>query len=214
MNKEELLQGLEKALKIAERREAALRQYIAKERQLKQEMTEAKTVPWMTRIMAAKIPLIVFLAINIILPRNMIMLIIEAPIGLIAMAVAIYQMVQAGKKYYDSAEYTEKLAAVESKRNKINETLGASINASYEESLAVFPSLPKEYHTCFTLSKLITYFQCGRADTLKEAMEAYETDCHRMRMEESQKQVLQEMQNLQSELIRVEQVAYNAYYNK
>lgn len=212
MNKEELLQGLHKALKIAEDREELLNQYTVQERKIGYAKKEAETVTWEKRAKAAKVPLIIFLIINFIFPQNMFMLVVELIIGLGALFVAIIKMVQAKKIYFNSKEYADKLVNIEKRENELAETLGASINATVAESLAAFPALPIKYHTCFTLSMLIDYFECGRADTLKEALEAYETDCHRMRMEESQSQMLQEVQELQNRIAIAEQVANAAYY--
>ena len=60
-------------------------------------------------------------------------------------------------------------------RNKIGEIFGTIPNLDY---------LPAEYYTFWAIDSLYRYFKNGRATNWKEAVNLYEEECHRKRMEE------------------------------
>jgi len=83
-----------------------------------------------------------------------------------------------------------------------------------EESKAAFPELGTDYHTTHALGMMMKYLENGRASTLKEMLDTYEADCHRMRMEESQKQYLAEIEEMQDTIEYLQDQLNYARYNK
>ena len=62
---------------------------------------------------------------------------------------------------------------------------------------------------------MIDYLQNGRAETIKELIGVYELECHRMRMEESQRRALDEVAAMQDEINALSsQLNYVTYYKK
>ena len=60
--------------------------------------------------------------------------------------------------------------------------------------------LTEEHAYTFCVEKLIMYIKSGRADTLKEALNLYETELHQMRMEEKMNNMMQEIQEQSKQL--------------
>ena len=60
---------------------------------------------------------------------------------------------------------------------------------------------------------MIDYAENGRADTIKELIQAYETDCHRNRVESNQDRILYELAQQQNELDQLaDEINYVKYY--
>lgn len=60
-----------------------------------------------------------------------------------------------------------------------------------EECQWASKALPQNYFTYSTIQSIIQYLQSCRAETLKEALNLYEEEIHRQRMEDMQQQIVQ-----------------------
>lgn len=73
----------------------------------------------------------------------------------------------------------------------------------------VLSIIPKEYATPMCVNNIYSYLVNQRADSLKEAINLFETEQHRWRLEESQRQMYetyqQEMQTMKAAQARLEQ---------
>ena len=87
------------------------------------------------------------------------------------------------------------------------------ISAKTHEGLSALPALGAKYHTTIVLGNMIDYAESGRADTIKELIAAYETDCHRNRVESNQDRILYELAQQQNELDQLaDEINYVKYY--
>ena len=109
--------------------------------------------------------------------------------------------------------YKKQMADLDAEEKQLEATYLPRFKESMAKSMSVFPELGSKYHNAHALGQMIDYVESGRADTVKELIEAYETDCHRMRLEEKQAQILEDLQRQQEELDALSsQVNYLQYY--
>ena len=78
-----------------------------------------------------------------------------------------------------------KRALLEKQLQEINDYLNT------EECQWAGNALPKKYFTYPTIQAIIQYLQSCRAETLKEALNLYEEEIHRQKMEDMQQQIVQ-----------------------
>lgn len=219
MDKQELLTGLTKALEIAKRREdIANRELMPKYRALQQKQENAQEVGFIDRIKMSFIPGAIYLFCIL-----MVFLVKDgsaverffATVWLISGAIVILINVFARIIYPKTKLYTEKIEKLQREEKELIDLFAPRIGKTKEESLKVFPQLGYDYHTVRCISKMIGYINSGRADTIKELIEAYELDCHRERVEAKQDRIMYELEEQQNELNHLSsQVNYVTYYKK
>ena len=217
MDKQELLRGLSKALEIAKRREdIANRELMPKYRALQQKQENAQEVGFIDRIKMSFIPGAIYLFCIL-----MVFLVKDgsaverffATVWLISGAIVILINVFARIIYPKTKLYTEKIEKLQREEKELIDLFAPRIGKTKEESLKVFPQLGYDYHTVRCISKMIGYINSGRADTIKELIEAYELDCHRERVEAKQDRIMYELEEQQNELNHLSsQVNYVTYY--
>ena len=109
--------------------------------------------------------------------------------------------------------YKNKAVVLQAQEEEIEKKYRPLITEKYNEGLAAFPGLGKKYHTPMALSKMIDYVENGRADSVKEMIEAYETDCHRGRVELNQDRIMYELAEQQNAINQLSsEVNYVTYY--
>lgn len=64
-----------------------------------------------------------------------------------------------------------------------------------KENIEIISLIPEKYRYPLATSFLTEVFECGRADTMKEALNLYEEQLHRWRMENKMNEVLKKQQN-------------------
>lgn len=217
MDKQELLRGLSKALEIAKRREdIANREFMPKYRALQQKQEDAQEVGFIDRIKMSFIPGAIYLFCIL-----MVFLVKDGSavekffvnVWLISGAIVILINVFARIIYPKTKLYTEKIEKLQREEKELVDLFAPRIGKTKEESLKVFPQLGYDYHTVRCISKMIGYINSGRADTIKELIEAYELDCHRERVEAKQDRIMYELEEQQGELNHLSsQVNYVTYY--
>lgn len=225
MDKQELLRGLSKALEIAKKREDFTnREIMPKYRALMQKAEDAEEPNLLYRIKYSAIPLVINLfaifVIDMVAPE------VGTPFeeaGFLAQFFSILWIVSgalvlgvnvfARQIYPKTKVYTERRDKLFAEEQELIKKYSPTINKSKEESMKVLPQLGYDYHTVRGLSKMIGYLESGRADTIKELIEAYELDCHRERVEAKQDRIMYELEEQQGELNRLSsQVDYVKYY--
>jgi len=217
MDKQELLRGLSKALEIAKRREdIANIEFMPKYRALQQKQEDAQEVGFIDRIKMSFIPGAIYLFCIL-----MVFLVKDgsaverflATVWLISGAIVILINVFARIIYPKTKLYTEKIEKLQREEKELIDLFAPRIGKTKEESLKVFPQLGYDYHTVRCISKMIGYINSGRADTIKELIEAYELDCHRERVEAKQDRIMYQLEEQQGELNHLSsQVNYVTYY--
>lgn len=69
------------------------------------------------------------------------------------------------------------------------------IESVIKEKIDVISLIPEKYRYPLATSYLTEVIECGRADTMKEALNLYEEQLHRWRMENKMNEVLKKQQN-------------------
>jgi len=217
MDKKELLIGLKKALEIAERREEiANRELVPQYRALQQKQEDAEDPSFIDRIKMSFIPgvvcLISFLFISIAEDGSSVSDFF-GKVYFAALAIIILINIFARVIYPKTKLYKAKIEKLAKEEQELIDLVAPKIGKTKEESMKVFPQLGYDYHTVRGISKMIGYIESGRADTMKEAIEAYELDCHRERVEAKQDRIMYELDEQQSELNHLSsQLNYVTYY--
>lgn len=82
--------------------------------------------------------------------------------------------------------------------NKLKVQIDENQKAYYDLSQIIYPTLkrylPEDYWYSQAVSSIAGYFRTGRASTIKEALNLYEEEMHRLRMENMQEQTLRQSQ--------------------
>ncbi len=217
MNKNELMAGLNRAYLVAQKRDKIYEEYESKMFPVKQEQSILEDVPMWFRAVISALPVGLLLLFGLVMRGNYSFadkyiellgpLVLMLLIGVIAVNASAYAM------WINSKWYKEKKVELAQQEDSINEEYAPIVIASMEESKAAFPELGTDYHTTHALGMMMKYLENGRASTLKEMLDTYEADCHRMRMEESQKRYLAEIEEMQDTIEYLQdQVNYARYY--
>lgn len=86
----------------------------------------------------------------------------------------------------------------EKNASKLQAQLDENQKAYYDLAQMVYPTLkrnlPEDYWYSQAVASIAGYFRTGRANTLKEALNLYEEEMHRLRMENMQEQTLRQSQ--------------------
>ncbi|MDW2796486.1 hypothetical protein RZO55_02680 [Clostridium boliviensis] len=69
------------------------------------------------------------------------------------------------------------------------------IESVIKEKIEIISLIPEKYRYPLATSYLTEVIECGRADTMKEALNLYEEQLHRWRMENKMNEVLKKQQN-------------------
>lgn len=227
MEKQELLAGLTKALEIAKRREdIANRELMPKYRALQQKQEDAQEPNLLYRIKYSAIPLVINLIsifiIDMVAPEAGtpfseagFLAQFFAVLWVLSGALVVLINVFARQIYPKTKLYAEKQEKLAKEEKELIDLFAPRIGKTKDESLKVFPQLGYDYHTVRCISKMIGYINSGRADTIKELIEAYELDCHRERVEAKQDRIMYELEEQQNELNHLSsQVNYVTYYKQ
>ena len=222
MNRNELLATLNKAYPIAKKRGDEYRTYQSKIRSVRGRRITLNEVLLGRRIMYC-IPCFVLSFICKLLTAGVtsqeswdsanivVKLLSYLGVGITFLAILIF--IFAKQIHIRMPFYKKQMAELDAEEKQLEATYLPRFKESMEKSLSVFPELGSKYQNAHALEHMIDYIESGRADTVKELIEAYETDCHRMRMEEKQAQILEDLQRQQDELNALaSQVNYLQYY--
>lgn len=129
-------------------------------------------------------------------------------IGILIIAQKLIKRVLPYTNWYKS-RHTVLLA----EEQEIHDTYRPVISDINSKGIAALPTLGAKYHTTYILNQMIDYVDSGRADTIKELIAAYETDCHRNRVENNQDRILHELAEQQDEINQLSsQLQYVTYY--
>ena len=217
MNKNELMAGLNRAYLVAQKRDKIYEEYESKMFPVKQEQSILEDVPMWFRGVISALPGGLLLLFGLVMRGNYSFadkyieligpLVLMLLLGIIVVNASAYAM------WINSKWYKEKKVELAQQEDSLNEEYAPIVIASMEESKAAFPELGTDYHTTHALGMMMKYLENGRASTLKEMLDTYEADCHRMRMEESQKRYLAEIEEMQDTIDYLQsQVEYARYY--
>jgi len=218
MNKNELMAGLNRAYLVAQKRDKIYEEYESKMFPVKQEQSILEDVPMWFRGVISALPVGLLLILVLVQQKNYSF--VDAYIGIIGPIVLMLILAtiavnaSAYAMWINSKWYKEKKVELAQQEDSINEEYAPIVIASMEESKAAFPELGTDYHTTHALGMMMKYLENGRASTLKEMLDTYEADCHRMRMEESQKQYLAEIEEMQDTIEYLQDQLNYARYNK
>jgi len=218
MNKNELMAGLNRAYLVAQKRDKIYEEYESKMFPIKQEQSILEDVPMWFRGVISALPVGLLLILVLVQQKNYSF--VDAYIGIIGPIVLMLILAtiavnaSAYAMWINSKWYKEKKVELAQQEDSINEEYAPIVIASMEESKAAFPELGTDYHTTHALGMMMKYLENGRASTLKEMLDTYEADCHRMRMEESQKQYLAEIEEMQDTIEYLQDQLNYARYNK
>jgi len=218
MNKNELMAGLNRAYLVAQKRDKIYEEYESKMFPVKQEQSILEDVPMWFRGVISALPVGLLLILVLVQQKNYSF--VDAYIGIIGPIVLMLILAtiavnaSAYAMWINSKWYKEQKVELAQQEDSINEEYAPIVIASMEESKAAFPELGTDYHTTHALGMMMKYLENGRASTLKEMLDTYEADCHRMRMEESQKQYLAEIEEMQDTIEYLQDQLNYARYNK
>lgn len=218
MNKNELMAGLNRAYLVAQKRDKIYEEYESKMFPVKQEQSILEDVPMWFRGVISALPVGLLLILVLVQQKNYSF--VDAYIGIIGPIVLMLILAtiavnaSAYAMWINSKWYKEQKVELAQQEDSINEEYAPIVIASMEESKAAFPELGTDYHTTYALGMMMKYLENGRASTLKEMLDTYEADCHRMRMEESQKQYLAEIEEMQDTIEYLQDQLNYARYNK
>lgn len=222
MNKNELLTTLREAYPIAEKRDSEYRTYQSKLRSVRGRRIALNEVLLGRRIMYC-IPCFVLSFICKLLTAGVtsqetwdsanifVKLLSYLGVGITFLAVLIF--IFAKQIHVRMPFYKKQMADLDAEEKQLEATYLPRFKESMAKSLSVFPELGSKYQNAHALGHMIDYVENGRADTVKELIEAYETDCHRMRVEEKQAMILEDLERQQDELNALSsRVNYVQYY--
>ena len=218
MNKNELMAGLNRAYLVAQKRDKIYEEYESKMFPVKQEQSILEDVPMWFRGVISALPVGLLLILVLVQQKNYSF--VDAYIGIIGPIVLMLILAtiavnaSAYAMWINSKWYKEQKVELAQQEDSLNEEYAPIVMASMEESKAAFPELGTDYHTTHALGMMMKYLENGRASTLKEMLDTYEADCHRMRMEESQKQYLAEIEEMQDTIEYLQDQLNYARYNK
>lgn len=121
----------------------------------------------------------------------------------------IDSILHADQKHIAVEEYT--LLHVNPLKEQLNEHLRDTENFMNSENvISAENALPEKYFDIGIIICLIDYLECRRADSFKEAINLYEEEKHRLKMEEMQQSILDATER-QSEILKdIEQNSANA----
>ena len=211
MNKQELLRAMNTALKSTKQKDKIFKEYMSKVRAVNEEQEKLDNFPMSARIKLSLLPFILFFLSTTFLDwkNNSFSYTITIVLFILLIAVNVV-----GKYIYlFTGEYKRKSEKIEVQREDLRKEYIPQLTQHMEDSKSAFPQLGDKYHTTHALEHMIDYIQNGRAETMKELIEVYELECHRMRMEESQSRALDEIAAMQDEINRLSsQVNYVTYY--
>ncbi len=109
--------------------------------------------------------------------------------------------------------YKNKVVVLQAQEEEIEKRYRPLIAAKYNEGMAAFPALGKKYHMPMALTKMMDYVESGRADSVKEMIEAYETDCHREDVRIKQDMIMHDLAEQQKAINQLEcDINYVTYY--
>ncbi len=222
MNRNELLATLREAYPIAQKRDSEYRTYESKLRSVRGRRITLREVLLGRRIMYC-IPCFVLGFICSLLTAGVtseetwesanIFVKLLSYLGVGTTFLAILVFIFAKQIHVRMPFYKKQMADLDAEEKQLEATYLPRFKESMAKSLSVFPELGSKYQNSHALEHMISYVENGRADTVKELIEAYETDCHRMRLEEKQAQILEDLQRQQEELDALSsQVNYLQYY--
>lgn len=222
MNKNELLSTLREAYPIAEKRDSEYRTYQSKLRSVRGRRITLNEVYYGKRLLYCS-PFLVLGFLTSLLAAGAGALFGETPLAFLRNVISVISagftvvafivFFLAKQIHIRMPFYKKQMAELEAEEKKLNATYLPRFKESQAKSMSVFPELGSKYHNAHALGQMIDYVESGRADTVKELIEAYETDCHRMRLEEKQAQILEDLQRQQEELDALSsQVNYLQYY--
>lgn len=221
MDKQTILTKLNKVYGIAHERQALYSEYSKKINSINIKLSDLEEVqPWQ-RVIGAVITIIPFILISMLGDTFYISGADEQPFimkvvyalffALVLFEIAIQVFM---KKIVERTKwYQNKLASLKAEEQALQEKYLPPMFAKVKEGVDAFPELGQKYHTTPALQSMINYIQDGRADTIKEMIEAYELDCHRGRVEAKQDRIMYELEEQLSEINRLSsQVNYVTYY--
>lgn len=213
MDKQELLRAMDTALKSTKQRDKIFKEYMGKVRAINEAEEKLESFPLLTRIKFSIIPLVLFgiSAGSQAWRTNELADKITLVLFILLIAVNVF-----GKYiYFFTREFKRKSEKIEEQREALRREYIPQLAQHNEASKSALPQLGDKYHTTHALEHMIDYLQNGRAETIKDLIEVYELDCHRMRMEESQNRALAEMAAMQDEINQLSsQLNYVTYYKQ
>lgn len=77
------------------------------------------------------------------------------------------------------------------------------LNQIIHENYAGLTAVPEAYRYTYAVSTMLSYVDAMRADSMKEAINLYEEELHRMRMEQGQQQIIAIQQEQQQTLASI-----------
>lgn len=213
MNKQELLKAMNTALKSTKRKDDIYREYMSKVRVVNEAQENLEDFPMLARIKLSIIPL-VLMCVSVLLLESTQNELFDK-IAKVFLVLLILVNVVGKYIYLFTGEFKRKTAKNEKKREDLRNEYIPQLTQQMEACKSALPQLGEKYHTTHALEHMIDYLQNGRAETIKELIEVYELDCHRMRMEESQRRALDEVAAMQDEINRLSsQLNYITYYKQ
>lgn len=211
MDKQELLKAMSNALKSTRQKDKIYKEYCNKTRVVYEAQEKLEDFPMSARIKLSIIPFVLFCIFAGSQKWEDNELINNITLVLFILLIAVNVV---GKYIYlFTGEFKRKSAENDAKIEALQKEYVPQLTEKIEASYSALPQLGEKYHTTHALEHMIDYLQNGRAETIKELIEVYELDCHRMRMEESQSQALAEVAAMQDEINRLSsQLNYVTYY--
>lgn len=213
MDKQELLRAMNTALKSTRQKDKIYKEYMGKVRAVNEAEEKLDSFPILARIKLSIIPFILFCISAGSQKWEESKLFYNITLALFILLIAVNVF---GKYIYlFTAEYKRKSEMLKVQREDLRKEYIPQFKQHIETSKSVLPQLGEKYHTTHALEHMVDYLQSGRAETIKELIEVYELDCHRMRMEESQRRALDEVATMQDEINALSsQLNYVTYYKK
>ena len=213
MDKQELLKAMNTAVKSTRQKDKIYKEYMSKVKTVNEAQENLEDFPILARIKLSIIPLILMCVFGPLYEVTQNELFIN--IARVFFVLLIVVNVVGKYIYLFTGDFKRKTAKNDKKREDLRNEYVPQLTKHMEDCKAVLPQLGEKYHTTHALEHMINYLQNGRAETIKELIEVYELDCHRMRTEESQSRALDEVTAMQDEINRLSsQLNYVTYYKQ
>ena len=223
MDKLSLLRGLNSAYKIAHEKECICRAYKQEKTIVNHKIEDLGETKIWQRLLVS-IPIFIIIAIFFVIAdtnyisglpyesqpylHRLFSVLFYISFGVLIIAQKLIKRVLPHTNWYKS-RHTVLIA----EEKEIDNRYRPVISAKTHEGLSALPGLGAKYHTTNILGNMIDYAENGRADTIKELIQAYETDCHRNRVESNQDRILYELAQHQNELDQLaDELNYVKYY--
>lgn len=213
MSKQELLNAMNSALKSTRQKDKIYKEYCSKTRVVYEAQEKLEDFPISARIKLSIIPFVLFCLFAGSQKWEDSQIFYNITLAMFILLIAVNVV---GKYIYlFTGDFKRKTAENDAKIEALRKEYVPQLTEKIEASRSAFPQLGEKYHTTHALEHMIDYLQNGRAETIKELIEVYELDCHRMRMEESQRRALDEVATMQDEINALSsQLNYVTYYKK